>query len=101
MKPEEIGHRLKALRGDKTLWDISKATGIQMPLLSLYENGKRVPSDTNKLILAQYYGQTVQEILTRSVTLCDIKLMALSVTICDRRTDTWNNHLYQPLRLLY
>lgn len=62
MKPEEIGHRLKALRGDKTLWDISKATGIQMPLLSLYENGKRVPSDTNKIILAQYYGQTVQEI---------------------------------------
>lgn len=60
--PAQIGERLRALRGDRTIMEVSRATGIGRPALSNYEAGLRVPRDEAKLALANYYEKTVDEI---------------------------------------
>ena len=60
--PTTIGARLKLLRGPKTIEEVSKATGLGRTALSNYEAGFRVPRDEAKLILANYYERTVDEI---------------------------------------
>lgn len=59
---KEIGERLKALRGSRSLREVSEATGIKPTTLSNYENGARRPSDDVKAILATYYKKTVNSI---------------------------------------
>ena len=55
-----IGRELKRLRGNKTIQDVSDATGISPSTLGMYEIGARVPRDNNQIALADYYGTTVQ-----------------------------------------
>lgn len=55
----EIGERLRALRGSKSLREVSEATGIKLTTLSMYEKGNRRPSDKAKTILADYYKEEV------------------------------------------
>lgn len=55
-----IGRELKRLRGNRTIQDVSDATGISPSTLGMYEIGARVPRDNNKIVLADYYGMTVQ-----------------------------------------
>lgn len=57
-----IGHRLKALRGDRSLEQIAKDTGISRSALNMYELGERMPRDAKKIILAEYFGKGVEEI---------------------------------------
>jgi len=59
---QEIGERLKALRGSRSLREVSEATGIKPTTLSNYENGVRRPPDNAKAILAHYYKKTVNSI---------------------------------------
>lgn len=57
-----IGQELKRLRGDRTIQEVANATGIDPSTIGMYEIGQRIPRDNNKIILAQYYGMTVQEL---------------------------------------
>jgi hypothetical protein len=57
-----IGERLKRLRGDRTLKEVSERVGISESALSMYENGARIPRDEIKIKLANYYKKTIQSI---------------------------------------
>jgi hypothetical protein len=57
-----IGERLKRLRGDRTLKEVSERVGISESALSMYENGARIPRDEIKIKLANYYKETIQSI---------------------------------------
>ena len=58
----KIGRRLRELRGKRTIKEVSDATGIGWSTLCMYELGKRRPSDGVKVILAEYYGVTIQQL---------------------------------------
>lgn len=62
MNAVEIGGRLKMLRGNKTIQEVADATGIDTSTIGMYEIGQRIPRDNNKIILAEYYGTTVQKL---------------------------------------
>ena len=54
--------KLKELRGKKTQKDVATAIGVEQSTYSLYERGKRIPSDTVKRRISKYYGISVQEL---------------------------------------
>lgn len=58
----KIGERLIMLRGNKPQSEVAKAVGISNSALSMYECGERIPRDSIKVKLANYYGKTVQSI---------------------------------------
>ena len=62
MDREQIGKKLRNLRGEKTIQTVSDETGIGWSTLCMYELGQRLPSDDKKVILANYYNTTVQEL---------------------------------------
>lgn len=64
MDSVKIGITLKQLREKKgkTLQEVQNDTGIDVSLLSRYENGERIPSDSNKIRLAAYYKRSVNGI---------------------------------------
>lgn len=62
MQHKEIGSRLTALRGSRSQNEVAEAIGISGSALSMYECGERIPRDSIKIKLAQYYGKTVQSI---------------------------------------
>ena len=62
MDKQYMAKTLKRLRGNKTQEEVSKAVGISVSALSMYENGERVPRDEVKKKLAAHYGRTVQYI---------------------------------------
>ena len=62
MKMREVGNRLAALRGEKSLCEAAGDLGISVSALSMYESGNRVPRDEIKIRLAEYYSTTVQEL---------------------------------------
>lgn len=62
MDGKQIGKRLRELRGNKTIQDVSDETGIGWSTICMYELGQRIPTDDNKIVLAKYYGTTVQEL---------------------------------------
>lgn len=57
-----IGKRLVNLRGNKTQEMVAKDIGISTSALSMYETGERIPRDTIKVMIAKYYGVSVQSI---------------------------------------
>lgn len=62
MQPKVIGKRLLELRGEKSQAEVALAVGISDSALSMYECGERIPRDSVKVKLAQYYKTTVQKI---------------------------------------
>lgn len=60
MASNEIGTRLRQLRGDKTLEEVANAVHISTSALGMYEQGRRVPRDDVKVALARYYGVGVE-----------------------------------------
>ena len=62
MDAVKIGKKLRELRGIRTRTGVAKETGLGYSAISNYENGQRVPSDDAKIVLADYYGKTVQEL---------------------------------------
>ena len=60
--------RLKLLRKKRGLTQIAlqMQTGIEQSLLSQYENGKRIPPTDSLLILADFYGVSIDYILKRT-----------------------------------
>lgn len=55
-KPNE---KLRTLRGNKTQAEVAKAVGITASAYAMYERGERVPRDTVKKKLADYFHRSV------------------------------------------
>ncbi len=62
MNPQRIGEKLKALRSNQTLKEVSGILGISDSALNAYEHGLRVPRDDVKIKLAKYYGQSIESL---------------------------------------
>lgn len=62
MNKIEIGKRLKALRGDRTLEKVGNDLNVTAMAVSSWELGKRVPSDDLKVKLASYYGVSLYDL---------------------------------------
>ena len=58
----EVGKRLRALRGKRTLDEVAKALGVTSMAVSLWERGERIPNDDIKIKIAAYYNTTVTAI---------------------------------------
>ena len=54
--------KLIALRGSKTQSEVAEGVGITVSALSNYEQGIRIPRDSLKKKIADYYGKTVDYI---------------------------------------
>ena len=54
--------KLRFLRGSKTQAEVAKRIGITPSSWAMYERGERVPRDDVKILIAKYFGKTVQEI---------------------------------------
>jgi len=61
-------NNLLKLRTERKLTQISlqMRTGIEQALLSKYENGARIPTTENLVILADFYGVSIDYILCRT-----------------------------------
>ena len=64
----EIKCRLKELRKKAKISQIKLQmdTGIEQALISKYENGKRVPPTETLVVLADYFGVSIDYILCRT-----------------------------------
>ena len=60
--PIKLGKKLRLIRGIRTRAEVSRATGLGQARIGNYEHGMRVPNDEAKILLANYYGMTVQEL---------------------------------------
>lgn len=56
------GKRLIELRGNKSQTEVAKDIGIATSTLEMYETQQRIPRDSIKIAIANYYGKTVQDI---------------------------------------
>lgn len=68
MDSKTIGHKLRALRGEMDAKTVADALGISTSALFMYERGERIPRDQIKKRIAQYFGQSVEEIFFRRVS---------------------------------
>lgn len=69
LKRQEIGKRLRTLRGEKSLNEVAQALEVTSMAVSNWERGIRTPSDYMKVKIAQYYGVTVESIFFPSEVL--------------------------------
>jgi len=51
----KFAQALVRLRGEQSLYEVSKAIGIHRAALHRYEQGKRVPEDKNLELIAAFY----------------------------------------------
>ena len=56
------GKGLIELRGEKSQEEAAKDIGIATSTLGMYETERRIPRDSIKIAIANYYGKSVQEI---------------------------------------
>ena len=68
---QELGPLLKRLRGDSSLRDVRRMTGISNSYLSQIERGDRRPGPSVLKRLASLYGVDVQDLLKRAGYLDD------------------------------
>lgn len=54
--------KLIELRGERSRDEVSKALGISVSALSMYEQGNRIPRDEVKIRMANYYGITIEDL---------------------------------------
>ncbi len=61
-------NNLRILRKERKLTQIAlqMQTGIEQAILSKYENGSRVPTTENLMILANFYNVSIDYILCRT-----------------------------------
>lgn len=62
MDAAKIGKRLRELRGRRSIKRTADEMGLSYSTLEMYELGQRIPRDGNKIILAHYYGVSVEEL---------------------------------------
>lgn len=59
MDRKAIGERLRRLRGSKSQKEVADAIGVTPMAVSLYESGERIPNDSMKIKIANYYNRSV------------------------------------------
>ncbi len=62
MDAKLIGERLVKLRGERTQKEVADCLGISTSALSMYENGERIPRDSIKIRIANFYEKPIYEI---------------------------------------
>ncbi|EEL88090.1 hypothetical protein bcere0029_19960 [Bacillus cereus AH1272] len=62
MNKRKVAATLVNLRNGKSREEIAEAIGISVSTLQMYENAQRIPRDSIKIKLANFYGVTVQSI---------------------------------------
>lgn len=62
MNKRKIAKTLVSLRENKTQKEVATDLGISVSALAMYEQGNRIPRDEIKVMIADYYGKSVQEI---------------------------------------
>lgn len=62
MDRKAVGVKLKKLRGDEPQGVTAGAVGVLQSTYSMYESGKRTPSDDVKEKIANHFNTTVQDI---------------------------------------
>lgn len=62
MDKKRIGETLVRLRGEKSQSAVARDLGISVSALSMYETGERIPRDTIKIRIADYYNTPIQDI---------------------------------------
>ena len=66
MDGKTIGHKLRALRGEMDAKTVAVALGISTSALFMNERGERIPRGQIKKRIAQYFGQSVEEIFSQN-----------------------------------
>ena len=56
------GKIMRELRGKRTLAEVASVVGVTASAMSMYENGTRIPRDSVKVAIADYYGKPVSYI---------------------------------------
>jgi transcriptional regulator with XRE-family HTH domain len=57
-----LGERLKELRGEKTLYEVERQTGIRRSALNSYEKGDHFPTPKTLEKLAEFYKVPYKEL---------------------------------------
>ncbi|PGD49797.1 transcriptional regulator, partial [Bacillus toyonensis] len=58
MNKRKVAATLVNLRNGKSREEIAEAIGISVSTLQMYENAQRIPRDSIKIKLANFYGVT-------------------------------------------
>lgn len=61
-RAEQIGGRLRELRGDRPQKEVADAVNVSVMAISKYERGLIIPGDEVKIALAEFYNTTVEAI---------------------------------------
>lgn len=61
---KSVAERIKDARTEKgcSAEELAKACGITISAVQMYECGQRVPRDSIKVSMAEYFGKSVQEL---------------------------------------
>lgn len=59
MNRKEVGERLRALRGSRSLDEVANALCVTPMAVSLWERGERIPSDDMKIKIAAYFKRSI------------------------------------------
>lgn len=62
MDAKMIGKRLRELRGEISVEQVSKALDVGASTIYMWENGERIPRDEMKLKIARFFDSSVDEI---------------------------------------
>lgn len=59
-----VAERVKAARVEKgvSIEDVAKGCGVSVSAIQMYECGQRIPRDSIKIAMADYFGKTVQDL---------------------------------------
>ena len=58
----KIGKRLETARAGRPMLEVCQAVGITVSSLCAYEAGQRVPRDSVKRKLSEYYGKPIAQL---------------------------------------
>lgn len=61
---KSVAERIKEARAEKgcSVEELAKACGITTSAVQMYECGLRIPRDSVKIVMAEFFGKTVQEL---------------------------------------
>lgn len=57
-----IGDKLRELRGSRSIEFVAKEIGVSKSSIAMYETGKRIPRDSIKKKLSEYYNRSITEL---------------------------------------
>lgn len=62
MDKKLIGQRLRTLRGTRSREEVAVACEVSAQAICMYETGRRIPNDSKKIKIAEYFGIPVGEL---------------------------------------